>query len=369
MKSKNDNGYDLGIDVVRFIAFFFVFLHHFAYKGGNSLSQHPDAYWTNAYFDSIAFFGSEGVTIFFCLSGYLLSRILISELVNTGKLSVRSFYIRRILRIWPLYFAFILVCNLIAPLLGDQIIMNTELPFLLSFTYNWQQIFTGNSRGMAAILWSISVEEQIYLILPLLILLFHRWGNKKLAMLLIVIGFSCRIVFYINDLSVYRNTFSYMSTIGIGMFFAIYENKTRVLFNRNKNLLSFVFISLIIGYIYLFKPIFSVGSLSIIAFDLTAIISIILLLIFGGNKKDQSNPFINFFAYFGRRTYGMYIYHWPVLGLMVSKGVLYDEVGGISIQGLITAFICVALISTISYRYFEKPFLDLRKKYQYIKIG
>lgn len=369
MKSKIVNGYDLGIDFVRFIAFFLVFLHHFAYKGGNSLSQHPDAYWTNAYIDSIAFFGSEGVTIFFCLSGYLLSRILISELVNTGKLSVKSFYLRRILRIWPLYFAFIIICILINPLMGNQKLMNSELPFLLSFTYNWQQLFTGNSRGMAAILWSISVEEQIYLLLPLLLLLFHRSGIKKLAILLIAIGFSCRIVFFINDLNLYRNTFSYMSTIGIGMFFAIYERSARIWFNRNRNLLRFVLISIIIGYIYLFKLIFSVGSLGIIAFDLTAMVSIFLLLILSGNERGHANRIIRFFAYFGRRTYGMYIYHWPVLGFMVSRGIFYDEVVGISIHGLVIAFICVVLISVISYRFFEKPFLDLRKKYQFIKIG
>jgi peptidoglycan/LPS O-acetylase OafA/YrhL len=122
-------------------------------------------------------------------------------------------------------------------------------------------------------------------------------------------------------------------------------------------------------YIYLFKPVFSERPLLIIAFDFTAVTSILLLLILGGNKKKQTNLFLKFLAYLGRRTYGMYMFHWPILGLMVSKGIFYDDLNGISLQGLIFAFTFVALISIFSYRFFEKPFLDLRRNYQFIKVG
>jgi peptidoglycan/LPS O-acetylase OafA/YrhL len=369
MKIQNNDNYDLGIDVVRFIAFFFVFIHHFVYRGGNSLSTHPETFWTNTYVESITFFGSEGVTMFFCLSGYLLSRILIGELRTTGKLSVRSFYLRRSLRIWPLYFSFLLLCLLSAPLLGGQVITTSELPYLLSFTYNWQQLYTGDSRGMAAILWSISVEEQIYLVLPLLLLLFFRWGFEKLAISLVFLGFFCRILFYVNEQSLYRNTFSYMSTIGIGVLFAVYEVKIRAWFNKHWRSLTLVFIFLIVSYIFQFKQLFSIGYLQIIAFDLTAVTSIFLLLILGEREKGQTNPFLKLFSYFGRRTYGMYIFHWPILALMVSRGIFYNDQNGISILGLAFAFVLVVSVSVFSYRFFEKPFLDLRRKYQFIKVG
>lgn len=369
MKIQDNRNYDLGIDVVRFIAFFFVFIHHFVYKGGNSISQKPETYWTNTFVDSVTFFGSEGVTIFFCLSGYLLSRILIGELRTTGTLSVRSFYLRRILRIWPLYFSFVIVCLLLAPLLGDQVITKSELPYLLSFSYNWQQLFTGDSRGMAAILWSISVEEQIYLVLPILLMIFSRWGFEKLAISLVLIGIFCRILFYVNEQSLYRNTFSYMSTIGIGMLFAVYEVSIRTWFNKHRRPLCFLVFFLIVSYVCLFKQLVSVGSLQIIAFDVTAMTSIFLLLILGEREQEQTNSFLKLFAYFGRRTYGMYIYHWPILALMVSREIFYDDQNGISILGLFFAFIFVAAISAFSYRFFEKPFLDLRRKHQFIKVG
>ncbi len=355
--------------MVRFIAFFFVFIHHFVYKGGNSISEIPKSYWANSFFDSISFFGSEGVTIFFCLSGFLLSRILIGELSKTGRLDVRSFYIRRILRIWPLYYTFIIFCLLTAPLLGNQVIKSSELPYLLSFSYNWHQLYIGDSRGMAAILWSISVEEQIYLILPLLLVLFYKWGLAKLGISLIVTGYICRILFFTYDFSLYRNTLSYISTIGIGMLFAIYEIKIRLWFFNHKRTVTFASIIFIVSYVLLFKSIFSVDFLSIFAFDLTAMMTIFLLLIFGENNEKRTSPFLKLFAYFGRRTYGMYIFHWPILALMVSTGIFYDEVTGISIQGIVFAFVFVAIISSFSYRFFEKPFLDLRKKYQFIKVG
>ncbi len=363
------NTYDAGIDVVRFIAFLSVFMHHFTYQGGNSLLGSPDAFWVNTYVDSIAFFGAEGVTIFFCLSGYLLSKLLIKELDETGNLSIRSFYLRRILRIWPLYFLFIGFCLVAAPLLGNQAIESSELPSLFTFTYNWWQLYENNSRGMAAIFWSISVEEQIYLILPVLLILFYKVGIKKLPVLLIVLGILSRILFYINDLALYRNTLSYMSTIGIGMLFAINEEKIRNWFQSNKILLSLIFLSLISVYILHFKSIFSKGFLLIVAFDLTALMAIFLLILLGGGHGKRIIKILSPFAWLGRRTYGMYVFHWPILAFMVSRKVFFDDLRGISFIGLFFAFTLVVTMSAFSYRFFEKPFLNLRKKYQYIKVG
>ena len=368
-KASKTNNYDAGIDAVRFVAFLLVFIHHFVYLGGNSISEFPNTYWVNPYIDSVARFGAEGVTIFFCLSGYLLSKLLIKELSDTGNISIRSFYIRRVLRIWPLYFAFIGFCLLAAPLLGNQTIKTTELPSLISFTYNWQQIFTGQSRGMAAILWSISIEEQIYLVLPILLLVFFKIGNKKLPIFLIFIGFLSRCFLFINEMAIYRNTFSYFSTVGIGMFYAINENKIKLWYRRNKLTVNFIFSSLIVIYILLFKSFFSKGFSNVIAFDLTALVAIFLLIMLGEENGKLKGTLLKPFSYLGRRSYGMYIYHWPILGLMVSKKIFFNVTTGISIGGLIFAFALVTATSTISYHFFEKPFLDLRRRYQYIKLG
>jgi len=367
-KTSNEN-YDLGIDAVRFLAFLFVFIHHFVFRGGNSISVDSQQFWSNSIVDRISFFGSEGVTIFFCLSGYLLSKLLLRELSDTGSISVRSFYLRRILRIWPLYFSYILFSLLASQILGNQAIKNSELPTLLTFTYNWQQIYVGESGGIPAILWSISVEEQIYLVLPLLIVLFSKWNITRLALFLILIGYVSRFSLFINDNSAYRNTFSYMSTIGVGMFYAINEVKFKIWYNKNRNLLTYIFIVFISFYILSFKTIFSEDYLNIFAFDLTAFLTLCLLLMLSGTQNQSQNMLLQPLAWLGRRTYGMYIFHWPILGFMVSRNLFFKESQGISLTGILFAFILVVSVSAFSYRFFEKPFLNLRRKYQYVKIG
>lgn len=369
MKLLKPNGYNSGIDVVRFIAFLLVFVHHFVYRGGNSISSAGSSYWADKNINAFAFFGAEGVTIFFCLSGYLLSRLLIKELSDRGTLSVRSFYLRRILRIWPLYYAFIGLCLLLSSQLGNQAIEASELPTLLTFTYNWQQIYVQDSRGMAAILWSISVEEQIYLILPLLLILFNKIGIRKLPILLIILGNLFRILFYIYDLQIYRNTFSYLSTIGIGMFFAINEKEIRLWCAKRKQIVNLFLVLLVTTYVLVFESFFSNGPLVVLAFDLTALVSLALLIAVGEDNGGLKGFLMRPFAYLGRRTYGMYIFHWPVLALMVSQSIFFDTGKGVSLTGLFFAFSLVVFVSVFSYRFFEKPFLDLRKKYQYVKIG
>ena len=369
MKKTTHQNYDAGIDVVRFLAFFSVFIHHFVFRGGNSISTNSQEFWSNSIVDRVSFFGSEGVTIFFCLSGYLLSKLLLRELYDTEKISVRSFYLRRILRIWPLYFSYILFCLLASQVLGSQAIKNSELPALLTFTYNWQQIYVGESRGMPAILWSISVEEQIYLILPLLLVLFSRWTATRLAFLLILIGNISRFILFVNDSSSYRNTFSYMSTIGIGMFYALNEVRFKTWFHKNRNSLSLILIIFSSLYILSFKSVFSEGYLNILAFDLTAFLTLCLLLIFSRTKNQPQNKLLLPFAWLGRRTYGMYIFHWPILAFMVSGNIFFKESQGVSLLGILFAFTLVVSISALSYRFFEMPFLNLRTKYQYVKIS
>lgn len=369
MINQKRSSYNNGIDIVRFIGFLCVFVHHFVYRGGNSIYSRSDAYWQNSFFDSISYFGAEGVTIFFCLSGFLLSKLLLKEHADTGKISVKSFYKRRILRIWPLYFGYIGFCLLLSPLFGSQSIQVNEIPALLTFTYNWEQLFSGESRGMAAILWSISVEEQIYFFLPLLIVLFLKAKSNLLASSLIFLGITSRFLLYNSDQNLYRNTLSYMSTIGIGMLFTIYEPKLKAWINSKSVMLRLFFLGLVTAYILMFKTFFSVGPLSVMAFDLTALITVILLVICDEKGAAVLTRRRKLFGFLGRRTFGMYIFHWPILALLVSRKFLYSDLLGVSPLGLMLALALTILVSVISYRYFEKPFLEMRRKYQYVRVG
>jgi peptidoglycan/LPS O-acetylase OafA/YrhL len=160
-----------------------------------------------------------------------------------------------------------------------------------------------------------------------------------------------------------------MSTIGIGMFYASNEVRFKTWFHKNRNSLSVIFALLISLYILSFKSVFSEGYLNILAFDLTAFLTLCLLLIFSGKENQPQNKLLLPFAWLGRRTYGMYIFHWPILAFMVSRNIFFKESQGVSLLGILFAFILVVSISAFSYRFVEKPFLNLRTRYQYVKIG
>ena len=153
------------------------------------------------------------------------------------------------------------------------------------------------------------------------------------------------------------------------MLYSIYENKIKISYDQRRLLINLALSALVAIYIVCFESIFSVSVLKIVAFDFTAIATVFLLIIFRGCESSSFGAVLKPFAFLGRRTYGMYIFHWPILGLLVSKDIFFSRVTGITFMGFGFAFLLVVSIASISYKFFEMPFLNLRKRYQYIKIG
>ena len=107
--------------------------------------------------------------LFFLLSSYLITTLLLREFEQTGRLDLVAFYIRRALRIWPLYFVAVAVSILLLPHFGFQHIPVAHVVGMLTFTFNWSQAALGYARTPASLLWSVSVEEQFYFVWPLLL--------------------------------------------------------------------------------------------------------------------------------------------------------------------------------------------------------
>src|SRR5215471_1369228 len=163
------------LDVLRFFAFLFVFFHHTTPNEAPDYAAYlrPDlADWPA----SVARAGALGVDLFFALSSYLITELLLRESELSGTLDVKSFYTRRILRIWPLYFFFLAVSAFVTPriIAGDQL----SVPYLLLFVFllgNWACALRGFPSSTAAPLWSVSMEEQFYLAWPLIL----RFGGVR----------------------------------------------------------------------------------------------------------------------------------------------------------------------------------------------
>ena len=134
-----------------------------------------------------------GVSFFFVLSGFLITYLLIKEKQLTGKVHISSFYIRRTLRIWPLYYFCVLFGFIAFPVLKSafgQVPNETADPFLCSiFLNNFNAIYNGPpDSSILSVLWSVAIEEQFYLLWPILFYLASPKQYKFIFLGVIIIS-------------------------------------------------------------------------------------------------------------------------------------------------------------------------------------
>lgn len=352
-----------GLDSLRFFAFLAVFISHSIYFLG--LFKNTTVGFLIPYLT----IGDLGVSAFFILSGFLITSLLITEKESYGSISLRNFYIKRSLRIWPLYFLIIVLgCIVIPHLVTTQLFPNGytltgtgPLWKLITFTFNLGQSpdFQGISLVLA-VLWSLSVEEQFYIVWPWIV---NYLSTRKLLLAsigIIVIAVLSRVL-YVNDLSfIEYNTLSVMGDIALG------------------NLLSFC---------YFYYPSLFTTRLCKVAYPLLFLGAIIVLsviglrptmktyawfrviepLLFGAgiiiiitsiiaSLKILTHPVT---VFLGKISYGLYMYHVlaMILILSISKYLIPLSVNIIVIGSCITTI----GIATLSYYGIEKRFLNLKK--------
>ncbi|MEI7803501.1 MAG: acyltransferase, partial [Bacteroidota bacterium] len=238
------------LDSLRFAAFFAVFLSHVL------LIHFPDS----AYFSFASFIrnhaktGVLGVNFFFVLSGFLITYLLLKERNENGDFNIPKFYVRRIFRIWPLYFAIVLfsfvVVPLLMPLLHKVFFEQSPAIFYFTFTVNFAFIigyFPYSSLLVA--LWSISVEEQFYFFWPWLLKFFKR-NIFVLLLLIILVNLVSRFLLLDYPKALYFNTLSIISDFSIGGLIAFlsinYSEKFTQLFSVPKTVTVLFYISLVV---------------------------------------------------------------------------------------------------------------------------
>jgi len=126
--------------------------------------------------------GFAGVDIFFVLSGFLITTLLIQEFDRTGSISLRNFYMRRALRLGPALIALLIVLCLLSFVLYDQARARgncRDALIALFYASNWVRVFTRNQLGLLAHTWSLSCEEQFYIVWPIILLTLLRISRKR----------------------------------------------------------------------------------------------------------------------------------------------------------------------------------------------
>jgi peptidoglycan/LPS O-acetylase OafA/YrhL len=365
---------------IRAIAALLVVFHHVE-QGKNSLGLNNIA----RTFTFVEKLGSTGVTLFFVLSGFLITYLLYVERRETKTINITQFYIRRILRIWPLYFLIILISLLYDIYRNDGLYMHDffilKLFLFIAFLPNLF-IIIFSSSGFPIQLWSVGSEEQFYLIWPHLIK--RNIINSLNALIVLVVVFcGIRYLFYFIDKNnsfilggvdlydlIWRYLYYFridcMAIGAIGGY--LYFNKVthyrtiKFLYSKYTQVLTFLIIILLL--------IIDI-NLSLFQDSIFAMLFVIVILNVATNKKSILNLEFSFFNFLGKISYGIYVYH-PLILMSVLKYFKSNNMINTwlfhSVQYVIILF-CTIVISYLSFNYFEKPFLKLKKKYSQIISG
>lgn len=339
-------------------------------------------FYHNFDFINYFFFGWLGVDLFFVLSGYLITAILLRA--REKKQGLSHFYIRRILRIFPLYYLALFLFLIILPSFslfqsslqyytGNQI-------WLWTYLQNWLYIIKPSSETqMLHHLWSLAVEEQFYILWPLTIFIIRKPKYLLvfiIAILIMVLVLRCLV--WINkyeDLAYFNlYTFSRIDGICIGCMVALLQKINSRFLTSYMSLLVFVFAGLNFLFYFINSYYqFSFPYLALIGYTTFAMLFGLLVYeaVKGENKVINTIFNWRFLKFFGKISYGFYIFHWPVYMLLspfVLKWVqqLLPASPFTNAQQIFSAVICTGvaiLISVISYHFFEIHFLKLKNRF------
>lgn len=368
--SKEQKIYFKNLNALRFFAALIVILHHVGQIGGFYHLQTYDPSYFLQFPD-----GSLGVTLFFVLSGFLITYILLAEQRVTRTISIKDFYIRRILRIWPLYFLIVILSLFILPhfiffdmpgISNDSNIFLKSILFIF-FLPNLLLIVCG-IVPYASQTWSIGTEEQFYLFWPWIFK--SKRLNKFHSLFLVIILYNLtRLVLLFSPPFIYRSTirdflalFSIdcMAIGGIGalLFFYKMENILRFIYNKYLQIVVFI------GTIILMVLRINFGSFHHLIYSILFCTLILNLSTNPNNIFKIENKITNFL---GKISYGLYMYHSIAIVITIRVLLHYKLIHNYLI------YLCSILISVIlaalSYLYFEKIFLDYKIKFSKVISG
>lgn len=355
-----DNKHIIQFEGVRFFAVLMVMIAHWL-----------QWQWTNPFFSKIPFI--HGVTVFFVLSGFLITKILIlnkNRYISEGKsklVLIRQFYLRRFLRIFPIYYLLIIF------LFAFNYNNTRELfPWLVTYSTNIYQSIYNVYIGDFSHFWSLAVEEQFYLFWPFVILFTKP--NKIFFVILLTIIISLIIQFYLYIFIGKWMITSYftlccMYSLGIGALLAylkIYNERLTSILSKPVFLYStfgFYISSVIILNMYDItfpKEIYDNIFLSILSFF------IILRASENGFKgifkKILENKFV---TYSGKISYGLYVYHVFVSSLFFFVAPKIGLPTSNKYISFVILYLITFFVSHVSWKLIEQPINKIKEKVPY----
>lgn len=303
---------------------------------------------------------ADGVTLFFVISGFLITYLLLHEQEQSRTVSIPKFYMRRILRIWPIYYLYMLIAVLSTSTWHDP-----NIWYYCFFTANIPFILTAGIWPIVHY-WSLGVEEQFYLFWPWLVKLTKGRTYRLLTLAVIVCAtwLTCKWGIYLalgtntayRFFAVTRFDCMMIGAIGAILYFMKSKLFTHILMNRTLGLVCLLIL-------LLSQPWFGVIPAPVRP-QFIAVLSLVCI------ASQLDNPIINLenrvCDFIGKISYGIYVIH-PLL--IFGLSAIYRSTGlqlpataaTVLIYCIITA--ATILIAWLSYKFFESPFLKLKNKF------
>lgn len=323
------------------------------------------------------FFSFLAMDIFFVLSGFLITDILLNSYGQ--KAYLKNFYVRRLLRVFPLYYVSLIFFLILLPILIKLPIdigyYTSHKPYFYFFLQNWLLILKPTTQNYLNHLWSMGVEEQFYLLWPLLFAVIKK--PKILLAILIVLLLSFSFFrFYIwthpvENLSYYTfYAYTRIDGICIGCMVALFQRINPKFISDYMAWIILSFAALNFGFYAINQQNnYSFPYLALVGYATFSILfGVLVHTIINNNSKFLIAVFdISILKFLGRVSYGTYIFHWPLYLLANPYMVKWFSQNIQSIPPYLISSISLTILSFflgwLSYRYFEMPFLRLKKHF------
>ena len=348
------------LDALRFFAFLAVLIHHtFPWTPSSYPASLPR--FLTGVLAATARAGGYGVDLFFCLSAYLITCLLIREVNASGRLAVAAFWIRRSLRIWPLYFAFVLAAFIAGRFSMSPRLPKEYLPAFLCFGANWAFALHGLRDSIVSPLWSVSVEEQFYLLWPVVLSIVKWKRAASVAWVMLVCALFTRVwlaAHAAGHVATWCNTLARLDPIAAGILLATAPDLPQ-LRPRAAWLAAAGTGFVAIQYGFPFEaasPWSSVVTYAVVAVCCAAMLQATLGTPIGGGPAAKA------LVYGGKISYGLYVYHYAAIKAvnMVRPAAGFPATFGV-------AFVLTAVTAVLSYELFERRFLLLKRRFTVVE--
>ncbi len=353
------------LDILRFFAFFGVFLAHgIQIDASNGILRHHKH--LASLLTTSQRIGGFGLSVFFLLSSFLITTLLLAERQKTGTLHLQRFYVRRMLRIWPLYFGAIAACLVFGHWWSPAHLSFGCAAAMSLMASNWYILTWGMLPPVLVALWSISVEEQFYLLWPPLVQRMSTRGIELFCYAVLVFSFGCTGFLASKGWSFFHlwfNSACEISLFAAGVLMALRFGLAPQQSSAAKTLggtaLAFVCFGgadAIVGA----DPTTTIAAYqAVLCFALLAAGASILLWAFLHWPRALIHRAL---VYLGRISYGLYVFH--MLALTICR-----EYPGRRLPAngwLLVALLLTVICAVLSYEFFEKPFLRLKYRFEVI---